>query len=444
MDNHKFRRAVSAVVSAWFRHGPFEAAAERARQGLPLTPRVARMLDRELRGRILLSHHIAAQQYALGRSGGKFGAYDRELQKLCECSIQDVRLELNHVRNNSRITSAWHYVRKRRREIEAEIGQRDAKAGGQGSAGCDAPDEQSLEDFILGSPRSAARPARQVIVHRREVEPLQTGSRDHQARVDLSGSLAKPKQVGGILTEHEIDEIYSQLYVESPWHASAIEWMWHRHHETLDDPERTFCLPPALIVGPPGCGKTHLATRLGELTGVPSARVDMSNVLEPWSLTGGAFGWANAQPGLPVQLIAQRGYANPLIVLDEVEKAGRSHHGDPLNAILPLLQRETARTFRCPYLEAEVDLSHVTWLLMGNCLGRLPAPLRDRLTVHHVGHPTEQQMRGLATRLFAEDVVDQEVIDTAIREIERGRLSLRGLHRLAEEFRRITSRPILH
>ncbi|MEI4488259.1 AAA family ATPase [Frigidibacter sp. MR17.14] len=290
-----------------------------------------------------------------------------------------------------------------------------------------------------------ALPPRHVRLHEAsDLEGAARGSEEARLRWTLRQSLAKPQALKGPETRDAIDLLYARLFEESPWLRGPIEWMWQRHLDCLDDPDRALRLPPLLILGPPGCGKTHLAQRLAALSGTASARVDMSGAAAPWSVAGGEFGWRNAGPGIAVTTIARSGTANPLILLDEIEKAGATHAGDPLNALLPLLQPETARTFRCPWLEAPVDLSHLSWVLLGNGIGRLPAPLLDRLAIHEVGYPDGRDLRALVEHRLGAVAADPSVLETAARALKAGRLTLRGLGRIEAEFRRIDRNPRHH
>ena len=266
------------------------------------------------------------------------------------------------------------------------------------------PDPDPLDAFLdwcesaEANPPTAPSPAaaREVIVHTAPAMAIKNPGSDEGIRQECRKDLATAKKLGPRLTRHQIDEIYAELFAEAPWQAHVITWLWQCHLAVLDDPEGSFHLPPVLIIGPPGCGKTHLIGRLSELLALPSVRMDMSGSLEPWPIAGGAWGWRNAQPGIAVRTIMESGFANPMILLDETEKAGRGNHGSPLNALLPLLQAETARTYRCPYLEAEVDLSRVTWILLGNGLDRIPAPLLDRVQILRARGPEGPEVRQLS------------------------------------------------
>ncbi|RWR26361.1 ATP-binding protein [Sinirhodobacter populi] len=131
---------------------------------------------------------------------------------------------------------------------------------------------------------------RHVVVHAMPADLKNTTGADEKARHAYRKALAEPKNTGRLLTEHEIDEVYSTLYTGSPWLAPLVDWLWKKHRATLRDPEQAFCLPPVLVIGTPGCGKTHLFMELMGALEMPSVRMDMSGTLEPWPISGGAWG----------------------------------------------------------------------------------------------------------------------------------------------------------
>lgn len=257
-------------------------------------------------------------------------------------------------------------------------------------------------------------------------------------------SLSGFKRLAGPADRDTVDLIAAQLFGESPWLREPISWIWQRMLDAVERRVVGLRLPPLLIVGPAGCGKTHLATLLADSAGVPSARIDMSMLQTGWPIVGLEHGWKNAGAGTPARLIAQTHAANPLIVLDEIDKATASAlAASAHDALLPLLQSDTAATFTCPYAEARLDLSHVNWIALANTTDSLPAPLLDRFSVLRVPAPKGADLHQLVERKFGPDA-DAETVRLACAEMEAGRLSLRSLDRLAAEFRAIARRPVLN
>ncbi|MDB5756101.1 MAG: hypothetical protein JWR56_2529, partial [Massilia sp.] len=94
-------------------------------------------------------------------------------------------------------------------------------------------------------------------------------------------------------------------------------------------------------------------------------------------------------------------YANPVVVLDEVEKATGSSQSDPLAALYQLLEPETARVFRDEFIDVEIDASQIFWVLTANSTEGIPAPLLNRMAVYEVPAPTAEQAAGIAQRIYA-------------------------------------------
>jgi len=203
-------------------------------------------------------------------------------------------------------------------------------------------------------------------------------------------------------------------------------------------------LRPLLLVGPPGCGKTALLMHLAGLLQMPASRIEMSGTTAVFDLMGVEFAWSESRPGEVINLIDTSNQATALMMLDEVDKAGRGGSGgDPLSALLPLLNRDTARTFRSPWLLTQIDLSHVTWLLTANDLDRVPRPLHDRVRVVELGIPTGHDLSALIDRVLGDVALCDGVVATLEAEIGAGRLSLRGLERIARDLREIEERRYL-
>jgi hypothetical protein len=145
---------------------------------------------------------------------------------------------------------------------------------------------------------------------------------------------------------------------------------------------------PTLLVGAPGIGKSRWVRRLSELLDLPARTLPLGGSSDARYLSGTARGWGSAQPSGVVEAIVQTGTANPLIIGDEVDKAGGSdRNGRVSHALLALLERETASTWHDDCLRAMVDLSHVNWLLTANDASGLPAALLSRLRIVDIGPP---------------------------------------------------------
>lgn len=291
-----------------------------------------------------------------------------------------------------------------------------------------------------GTAPGPRRPEVQVIAADTQI-PTTTEKRGAE-RAAMLRRLIRPKAVKVLDTRHEADAIAADLMDFAPWMGQAIEVIWRDMLASVGGP---LVLRPLLLAGPPGCGKTALLTRLAGLLGLPTSRIEMSAATAVFDLTGLEFNWSESRPGEPISLIDTSGQATALMVLDEVEKAPRGGNGgDPLAALLPLLNRDTARNFRSPWLCLPIDLSHLSWVLTANDLTRVPRPLRDRLRVIEVGLPGGAALQNLIARVLGDVDLCQEARARIAAEITAGRLSLRGLGRIGEDLHRLEDRRLLH
>lgn len=181
--------------------------------------------------------------------------------------------------------------------------------------------------------------------------------------------------------------------------------------EVLDDVKRQLALvqdsadgleiTPMLLLGQPGIGKTHFARKLAQLLGTGMGFVPMSSLTAGWILSGASSQWKGAKAGKVFETLVDGQYANPVMVIDEIDKASSDGAYDPLGALYSLLEHDTAGTFTDEFAEVAIDASQVIWIATANDERSIPEPLRNRMNVYEVPTPDADASRRIAGNLYA-------------------------------------------
>ena len=146
-------------------------------------------------------------------------------------------------------------------------------------------------------------------------------------------------------------------------------------------------LPPILVNGEPGIGKTHFANLLAEVWGTAIHRISFDKAVTGPTLTGSERRWANTSYGAVFEAVCLGRHANPVIVLDEIDKADRRPDWNALTPLHSLLEPATARKSKDISLDFEFDCSQVIWVATANSLERIPDSLLSRFQIFHVERP---------------------------------------------------------
>lgn len=166
--------------------------------------------------------------------------------------------------------------------------------------------------------------------------------------------------------------------------------------------DKTFYIPPLLLGGGPGVGKTFFCNTISKLVETTFEVISMESVSANMVLTGNSAQWGGAEPGRIFKSLMSedKKTINPIILLDELEKAGGDSRYNPTNCLLPLLERYTAKKFKDECIPLEIDASYITWFATVNNIDMLTAPIKSRFDIFSIPNPNPNQKKSLIKGIY--------------------------------------------
>ncbi len=211
--------------------------------------------------------------------------------------------------------------------------------------------------------------------------------------------------------------------------------------------------PILCFYGPPGVGKTSLGKSIAEALGRKYIRMSLGGLHDESEIRGHRKTYIGAMPGRVIQNIKKAEISNPVFVLDEIDKLGRSNHGDPSSALLEVLDPEQNSAFYDNYVETEFDLSRVMFIATANNLSTVQGPLRDRMEIIEVnGYTIEEKIEIAKRHLLPKQIeehgitkkdisIDKKVLEKLIEEYTN-ESGVRGLDKMVAKIVRNRARQI--
>jgi ATP-dependent Lon protease len=274
--------------------------------------------------------------------------------------------------------------------------------------------------------------------------------------------------------EYTVQLNYLDLLLDLPWHEYSrdnldlkrAEKVLERDHYGLEKVKKRILeylavlklkkdmkSPILCFYGPPGVGKTSLGKSIAEALGRQYVRMSLGGLHDESEIRGHRKTYIGAMPGRIVQNIKKAGSSNPVFVLDEIDKLGRSNHGDPSSALLEVLDPAQNAEFYDNYIETEYDLSNVLFIATANDLSTIQGPLRDRMEIIEVnGYTVEEKIEIAKRHLIPEQLknhgigkkdisIAKSVLEKLIEEYTH-ESGVRGLNKMVAKLVRNRARQI--
>ncbi len=218
----------------------------------------------------------------------------------------------------------------------------------------------------------------------------------------LENEISKARKAGSVRKMPKAPSMVAldALSKDFPHFQHVIDVLKQRTALAHVTPGRVYTLPPILLVGDGGVGKTAFAESVAKLLALPTRRVDMGATTASFMLAGSHSSWNSAKPGA-VWALLHDSPSSGMILVDEIDKAADGNY-PPVGPLYTLLEPSSARTFSDEYMEVEIDASHIIWMATCNDPSKVEPALRSRFQEFVIEAPTNEQMKAVAQSVYRE------------------------------------------